>query len=75
LQRTGDFSQTFNSAGSAFQIADPLTTAPNGNGGYIRTLFPGNRIPLSRINPIAATVISRYPNSNLPGDTFTGANN
>jgi hypothetical protein len=75
LQRTGDFSQTLNSAGALFQIADPLTTAANGSGGYIRTPFSGNRIPPSRINPIAANVISRYPNPNLAGDAFTGANN
>jgi len=61
LQRTGDFSQTFNSAGDSFQIADPLTTAPNGNGSYIRTLFPGNRIPLSRINPIADDTFRSVP--------------
>ena len=75
LQRTGDFSQTFNAAGALFQIADPLTTISNGSGGYTRMLFPGNRIPTNRINSIAANVISRYPAANLPGDAFTGANN
>jgi hypothetical protein len=75
LQRTGDFSRTFNSSGALFQIADPLTTVSNGSGSYMRTLFPGNRIPASRINSISANVISRYPNANLPGDAFTGANN
>ena len=53
----------------------PLTTAPNGQGGQIRTLFAGNRIPPSRINSIASKVISRYPQANQPGDTFTNANN
>ena len=38
-------------------------------------MFPGNKIPASRINPIANNVISRYPLANLPGDPFTGANN
>jgi len=75
LQRTGDFSQTFNASGASFQIADPLTTAPNGSGGYFRTLFPGNRVPANRINPISANVISRYPNPTSLGDPFTGANN
>ncbi len=74
-QRGGDFSQTFNAAGALFQIADPLTTVSNGSGGYIRTLFPGNRIPANRINSIAASVISRYPGANLPGDNLTAANN
>ncbi|MBI2686642.1 MAG: TonB-dependent receptor [Acidobacteria bacterium] len=71
LQRTGDFSQTFNAAGAAFQIADPLTTTPAG----ARTLFPGGRIPATRINAVARSVISRYPAANLPGDLNTNANN
>jgi hypothetical protein len=75
LQRTGDFSQTFNAAGALFQIADPLTTASAGGGAYTRTLFPGNRIPSNRINPISTNVISRYPVANQPGDRFTEANN
>ncbi|MFN7925079.1 MAG: carboxypeptidase-like regulatory domain-containing protein [Bryobacteraceae bacterium] len=75
LQRSGDFSQTFNAAGAPFQIADPMSTVSNGSGGFVRTLFPGNRIPGSRINPIAANVISRYPGANLPGDLNTNANN
>ncbi|HZT28886.1 MAG TPA: TonB-dependent receptor [Bryobacteraceae bacterium] len=75
LQRQGDFSQTYNAAGALFQVADPLTTAPDGKGGYVRTLFPGNRIPASRINPISANVLARYPNPNAAGDRFTGTNN
>lgn len=71
LQRTGDFSQTFNVAGAPFQIADPLTTSPTG----VRTLFPGARIPASRLNAVSRAVIARYPAANLPGDNNTGANN
>lgn len=74
LQRGGDFSQTFNAAGALFQIADPWSTVSSG-GSAVRTPFPGNKIPSNRINPIAANVISRYPNANLPGDLNTGANN
>ena len=75
LQRQGDFSQTFDRNGAPFQIADPLTTAPNASGGQTRTLFPGNRIPANRINPISAQVLLRYPLPNTPGDPLTGANN
>jgi hypothetical protein len=74
-QRQGDFSQTFNTSGALFQIADPLTTTSDGNGGYSRSLFPGNKIPASRINPVAANIIARYPNANLAGDPNTGVNN
>ncbi|MBI1787586.1 MAG: TonB-dependent receptor [Acidobacteria bacterium] len=75
LQRQGDFSQTLDRNGALFQIADPLTTRPNGTGGQIRTLFPGGRIPANRINSIAASVMSRYPRPNGAGDPFTGSNN
>ncbi len=71
LQRTGDFSQTLNVAGVPFQIADPLTTTAAG----ARTLFPGGRIPSSRLNAIAGRVLARYPAANLPGDANTLANN
>src|SRR5262249_34185677 len=47
LQRLGDFSQTFNSAGQLITIYDPLTTRPDPSrpGRFIRDPFPGNRIP------------------------------
>ncbi len=72
LQRTGDFSQTYNSAGVLFQIADPTTTKPDGTG---RVLFSGNKIPASRINQIATNVLARFPMPNVPGDPNTGTNN
>ncbi len=72
LQRSGDFSQTYNAAGVLFQIADPLTTKPDGTG---RVLFAGNKIPASRINSISSAIIRRYPAPNQPGDPNTGANN
>jgi hypothetical protein len=72
LQRTGDFSQTYNAAGVPFQIADPLTTNPDGTG---RVLFSGAKIPASRINPIATNVLARFPMPNVPGDPNSGTNN
>ena len=42
---------------------------------YERTAFPGNVIPASRINPIAAKVASFYPAPNLPGDGPQHINN
>lgn len=71
LQRVGDFSQTAISSGALIKIYDPLTTVPNPAvaGGYIRTQFPNNQIPASRINPIAQTLLQYYPLPNLPGVT------
>jgi hypothetical protein len=55
-------------------IFDPQTTFSTGNG-YARTRFPGNIIPLSRINPVAAKIASYWPSPNAPGAAFTGATN
>jgi hypothetical protein len=73
LQRTGDFSQTLNSAGARVLIYDPTTTVASGSG-YIRQPFPGNVIPPSRIDPVAANVVKYFPLPNQAG-TISGSNN
>jgi hypothetical protein len=69
-QRAGDFTQTFNQTGQLVTIYDPLTTVNN-----IRTPFAGNRVPTSRMNPIALKMIDYIPGPNSPGDPFTNFNN
>jgi hypothetical protein len=49
--RSGDFSQLTNAAGQPVTIYDPITGQP----------FPGNRIPASRINPVAANMLTYLP--------------
>ncbi len=58
LQRAGDFSQT---KGGIF---DPDSLA---NG--VRTQFPGNQIPSSRLNPLALAAMNAMP---LPTDPVAG---
>ncbi len=58
LERTGDFSRSFDTNGSLIPIIDPATGAQ----------FPGNIIPKSRINPIGAAVLNYLP---LPNFTTT----
>ena len=73
LERTGDFSQSRNAAGQLIVVYDPLTTRPNPSGsGFIRDPFPGNVIPLDRLNPIARAMLTDMP---LPtaGRSFTGS--
>jgi hypothetical protein len=73
LERMGDFSQSRNAAGQLIVIYDPLTTRPNPSGtGFIRDPFPGNVIPLDRLNPIARAMLTEMP---LPtsGRSFTGS--
>lgn len=62
-QRRGDFSKTFDNSGNLIQIFDPLTGRME-NGRWVRSQFPGNVIPANRINPIAAKILSVYPEPN-----------
>jgi hypothetical protein len=79
--RTGDFS------GMA-PIYDPATTRSNpafnpalpisaANPQFIRDQFPGNRIPASRMNPVALQVLQRFvvaPNRDDPTDNYLPMN-
>lgn len=49
-------------------IYDPDTTTPNPSGGFVRTAFPQNQIPASRINSIAKSMLAvGYPQPSRPG--------
>jgi len=63
----GDFSSFVGSNGALIPIYDPNTTVPDGKGSFIRTQFPGNVIPASRIAPYASIVGSYIPAPSLPG--------
>ncbi|MFB3826927.1 MAG: carboxypeptidase regulatory-like domain-containing protein [Bryobacteraceae bacterium] len=76
-ERGGDFSQTVGANGRQILIYDPLTTAPDPAraGTYVRAAFPGNRVPQSRIDPVASKIAAYYPAPNAPGDPVTHARN
>lgn len=74
LQKLGDFSRTFNQKGEVIQIFDPATTTLQG-GKYVRTQFPGNVIPKSRLDPVSLNLLPFYPVANRAPDTIAGANN
>ncbi len=59
-ERAGDFSQVTRS-GQPVIIYDPLTKAP----------FPGNVIPSSRINPVAAAMLKYLPMPDINADNGT----
>jgi hypothetical protein len=67
-QRAGDFSQTTNAAGALTRIYDPFSGSP-------RMPFPDNRIPASRIDPVAANLVPLYPMPNRAPSNLAGANN
>ncbi len=58
--KTGDLSTMLQSNGQVRRVYDPLTA--EGRGG--ETQFQNNRIPGSRLDPVAQTVISFVPNGN-----------
>jgi hypothetical protein len=71
-QRSGDFSEIVDQAGDLLPIYDPATTSPNpaydpslpvstSNLQYLRSTFPGNRIPADRLAPIVQQALSLYP--------------
>ena len=78
-QLTGNFSDYKNSSGAVIPIYDPLTQcgAYNnpacGSSTVQRTQFPGNVIPASRINPVAARLVAfpYYALPNTAGQAFT----
>jgi len=71
--KTGDLSDLLK-LGSAYQIYDPSTIAAAPNGRFSRQPFPGNIIPVNRIDPIATKILNLYPLPNQAG-TSDGRNN
>jgi hypothetical protein len=72
-ERRGDFSALL-ALDSQYQIYDPATIAPAGNGTFSRQPLPGNIIPASRLDPIAQKLVGYYPLPNVVG-TPDGLNN
>jgi hypothetical protein len=77
-QRTGHFSQTVDEAGNLLPIYDPASTSSNpaynpslsvstSNLPYLRSTFPGNRVPADRLAPNVQQALSLYPlpNTNI----------
>lgn len=73
--RAGDFSRLQSAAGQPVQVFDPLSTRLLADGSRVRDMFPGNRIPANRMDPVALKMVPYWPQPNLPGDPRTGANN
>ena len=69
LQRQGVFAEAIGTRVPA--IYDPATTISTGAGVATRTQFPGNAIPLERLDPVARALLERYP---LPTSAGTANN-
>ena len=80
-ERAGNFSQTVDNSGVELKIYDPLSTRPNpawnsrqpvsvDNLENARDQFPGNRIPVSRLDPVAMRSVALYPLANANAGPF-----
>jgi hypothetical protein len=77
--RTGDFSAAFNPTNVPCSAPDPLgnpvclneifdpATTRVVNGFTVRDPFPGNKIPINRLDPTAAIIQNMIPLPNAPG--------
>jgi hypothetical protein len=77
LQRTGDFSQTFDASGAVIPIYNPATTMANPHGtGVVRTPINGNVIKMNMMDPLALNLLKYIPLPNTPPQsTLTNVNN
>ncbi|MBI3645301.1 MAG: TonB-dependent receptor [Acidobacteriales bacterium] len=68
LERKGDFSQSVNTAGGMRMIYDPWSTQTSADGATItRTPYPGNVIPSSKLDPVAAGYTAKLWAANSAG--------
>lgn len=61
---TGDFSNWVDRSGKQIPIYDPTTQVTNADGTITRQQFPGNKIPASKFDPIAAKALAIFTGSN-----------
>ena len=62
--------------GRPIPVFDPLSTRENPDGGgFLRTQFPGNVIPSSRLDPVALNYRQYYPEPNAPPRDAANTNN
>ena len=76
LERTGDYSQSYTDKGALRTIYDPYSTLFNSTTGAVsRTPFPGNRIPVTQLDPTSMRFMKDIWNPNTAGIGLTHASN
>jgi hypothetical protein len=64
-EREGDFSQTIGANGQPIKVYDSTTTTMAGPGQFVRTEFPGSKIPTQRMDPVALKLLQYIPKPNI----------
>ncbi|MGH9675402.1 MAG: carboxypeptidase regulatory-like domain-containing protein, partial [Bryobacteraceae bacterium] len=72
-QRTGNLSDLL-ALGTRYQVYDPYSIAPAGNGRFSRQPLGGNIIPANRINPVGQKIAALWDPANQAGQV-DGVNN
>jgi len=78
LEKTGDFSHTFDTNGALKTIYNPYTTRLDPSASttrYIRDIFSGNVIPGTLLNNVGTNLLKYYPTANQPGIGLSDSNN
>lgn len=81
LERTGEWGHVVDPNGQPLRIYDPASTALNpafdpaqsvstSNLQYLRNQFPGNTIPLTRLDPVALDMLQHLPQPNTNAGPF-----
>jgi hypothetical protein len=71
----GDFSTYTDDSGHMIKVYDPLSTRLDpATGSYVRTQFPGNKIPPSQFNGPGTKVVSYLPDPNIDIPYYNGTN-
>ncbi|HTB12417.1 MAG TPA: TonB-dependent receptor [Bryobacteraceae bacterium] len=74
--KQGNFAGLLTSSGAPVTINDPSALTANANGTYTRAPFPGNQIPTSRFDPVAANLLKFFPEPNATStNPYTPVNN
>lgn len=82
-RETGNFAGDVNGNGQPVTIYNPYSVSAGGAacpsnqaGCFVRAPFPGNQIPASMINPVAAGLLQYFPNpNNVPTNVLLQQNN
>lgn len=73
-EKNGDFASSRLASGAAVAIFDPLSTRVDGAGVVTREIFPGARIPASRLDAVGRNLARFFPDPTRTAAFYGGSN-